>query len=138
MEISKQKIKNLLNHIIKLRERIGGLEKRIKELRNGKVLVSGNRRNFWIIKMEDICYLKGDGNEPKIFTDDEKGEYRGSKTMGYYLGKLPTDQFIQVHRSYVINIGKIWRRKGDVLKMRCGTEIPLGRNFERNLDGILS
>jgi len=71
------------------KEKYDILKKRL-EVRGVKEFIKiGTTRQYWIIKIKDIRFLKGDGNEPKIFTDDEKGVYRGSTSLSDYLDFLP-------------------------------------------------
>jgi len=123
-----------LNERNLFKEKYDILKKRL-EVRGVKEFIKiGTTRQYWIIKINDIRFLKGDGNEPKIFTDDEKGVYRGSTSLSDYLDFLP-NEFIQVHRSYIVMKSKVQRRKGDRLIMRgSGDIIPIGNTFKEVVD----
>ena len=117
------------------KEKYDTLKKRLEVRGVKEFLKIGTTRHYWIIRIKDIRLLKGDGNEPKIFSDDEKGEYRGSTSLSDYLDFLPNDSFIQVHRSYIINKFKVLRRKGDNLIMKGkGEVIPIGNTFKHEVD----
>ena len=48
--------------------------------------------------------------------------------------RLDPEQFLRIHRSFIVNLDRIkelhpWFRGGQVLALRDGTELPLGRAF---------
>ena len=87
---------------------------------------NGNRRNYFIIALNRILYLKGAGNEPFIYTNDEKGKYCGNQRLIDYENNLPSYLFLRVHRSYLVAKGKVIGRAGDKLIMQGGQRIPIG------------
>ena len=85
--------------------------------------------------MKNILYLQGDGNEPLIFSNDEVRKYLGSKSMSDYKEHLPGDQFIQVHRSYIVAKDKVIGRKGSILILKgTSEEIPISKSYEEMVD----
>ncbi len=58
-----------------------------------------------VIPLEEVLYLEAQDDYVMIFT--ENGRYLKSKTMKYYEDHLPSDVFIRIHRSYIVNAEKI-------------------------------
>jgi cell division protein FtsB len=102
---------------------------------DNNLLKVGTKKSYKIIQLKNILYLQGDGNEPLIFTNDEVRKYRGSKSMSDYKEHLPADQFIQVHRSYIVAKDKVIGRKGSVLILKgTSEEIPISKSYEECVD----
>jgi len=58
-----------------------------------------------VIPLEEVLYLEAQDDYVMIFT--ENGRYLKSKTLKYYENHLPSDVFIRIHRSYLVNAEKI-------------------------------
>ena len=57
------------------------------------------------VDFDDILWLKAESNYTIIHT--LKGEFIYATVLKIFEEKLPTDQFMRVHRSYIINLEKI-------------------------------
>ena len=66
-----------------------------------------------IIPIEDILYIKADGDYISIRT--VAGSWLKEQTMKYTEDRLPINDFVRIHRSYIVNIHRISRieRYGD-------------------------
>ena len=66
-----------------------------------------------IIPIEDILYIKADGDYISIRT--VAGSWLKEQTMKYTEDRLPMNDFVRIHRSYIVNIHRISRieRYGD-------------------------
>jgi DNA-binding LytR/AlgR family response regulator len=93
------------------------------------------RRNFFIkdggslvkIKVDDLLFLKADDNYTRLFTLEKS--YILSSTLKKVAEKLPFDNFIRIHRSYIINIQFIDRIKDG--KLYIGKhKLPIGRSYQ--------
>lgn len=61
--------------------------------------------HFERVDFDDVYWLKAESNYTVIHT--LKGKYIYSTVLKNFEAKLPSDQFIRVHRSYIINLVKI-------------------------------
>ena len=130
IEKIKKKEQRILEENLELRERLEDVE--IAGSKN--VLIIGKKKDYKIIALEDIMYLQGGGNLPFIYTVDGKKHW-GSDKLGKYQEFLPTDQFIQVHRSFIVRKDKVIARKGDELVLEGGTiKIPISKSYESVLE----
>jgi len=60
-----------------------------------------------VIQVADIFYLQADGDYVQIITLD--GKYLKEQTMKFFELNLPSDLFVRVHRSTIVNTEKISR-----------------------------
>jgi two-component system, LytTR family, response regulator len=60
-----------------------------------------------IIPSENIDYLEAHGDYVLIHTPD--GRYIKEKTMKYYESNLNQQQFVRIHRSFIVNVNRIAR-----------------------------
>jgi two-component system LytT family response regulator len=60
-----------------------------------------------IIPTADIHYLEADDDHVRLSTAD--GVFFKNKTMNYFEQLLDADQFIRIHRSYIINLNQVTR-----------------------------
>lgn len=83
----------------------------------------------------DILYAQSYGNYVKVFTADKA--YLASITTNQLEGMLPGDQFVRVHKSYIVALGKITQVERDYLILN-NEKIPVGITYRRNLGKFLS
>jgi hypothetical protein len=86
---------------------------------------SGQKINVVIVS--NIIYLQAFGDYVYIFTDS--GKYLKEQTMKYFENKLP-QQFIRIHRSYIVNIESIsrielYKKQNQLLILKNGHQIKI-------------
>lgn len=99
----------------KLPSKLGQEEASTKELldsvslspaHNNRVVVKKNGV-IKILNVMDIHYFEADDDQVKLSTAE--GIYYKNKTMGFFEQTLEPNQFIRIHRSYIINLSQITR-----------------------------
>jgi two-component system, LytTR family, response regulator len=83
-----------------------------------------------IIPIAHIQYLEAADDYVKIFTPD--GNFLKKKTMQYFEHFLQQEQFIRIHRSYIINVQLITRidpleKDTHLVLLTTGTRLPVSR-----------
>lgn len=63
--------------------------------------------NIKVIPIDDILFIEA--QEDYVMVHTEKGHFMKSQTMGHYEAHLPTQKFVRIHRSYIVNIDRIER-----------------------------
>jgi len=63
------------------------------------------RQQIHVIPVNDIDYIEADGDYVKLHT--AKTAYLKEKTMKYFEENLPLQQFIRIHRSYIVNVNEV-------------------------------
>ena len=84
-----------------------------------------------------ITFMEGEGNYTFIYTNTGK-KYLVSKTLKSLTGHL-NENFIRVHKSYVVNADYVVERMEDdrMLRMSCGKEVVVSRRKIKEITGIL-
>ncbi|MFO7669452.1 MAG: LytTR family transcriptional regulator DNA-binding domain-containing protein [Bacteroidales bacterium] len=89
----------------------------------------------------EINFLEAQDDYVMIYTGE--GKYLKQQTMKYFEKHLDPDQFIRVHRSYIVNISRIERiepyeKSNFILILKDGNKIPVSRSgmqqLKENLD----
>ena len=80
------------------------------------------------LKITDIEFIKASADYSEIVTGSKK--HLSIEPLKYWLEYLPTDSFVQVHKSYIINIARIQRVSGNRVFTEKGIEIPIGRVYK--------
>lgn len=106
---------------------------------NNRIVVkTGNKVK--IIPVHDIQYLEADDDFVKIFTGE--GSFLKNKTLTFYEQTLDPQQFVRVHRSYLIHIGQItkiepYQKETHMAVLRNGQQIPISKTGYGKLKLIL-
>ncbi len=80
------------------------------------------------IAVDEIIYIKSDADYSEIFLPAKK--YLSSEPLRKWLEVLDSQQFVRVHKSYIINASKIVKVAGNQLYMTNQAVIPIGRAFK--------
>ncbi|GAB3988575.1 LytTR family DNA-binding domain-containing protein [Spirosoma daeguense] len=85
----------------------------------------------WVrILYDDLLYGQSWGNYVKLFTTQQI--YLTSMTMTELEQRLPTDQFIRIHKSYLVALNKVTRLSGNEVFMG-EIVLPVGLTYRREL-----
>ena len=93
-----------------------------------------------IISIFEILYLEAADDYVKIHT--KEGAFLKNKTMGFFENSLPQDQFVRIHRSYILNVQEITRidpyeKENHLAILRSGARIPVSKNGYGKLKEVL-
>ena len=106
---------------------------------NNRVVVkTGNKVK--IIPIHEIQYLEADDDFVKIITAE--GTFLKNKTMTFYEQTLDGNQFVRVHRSYIVHISQItkiepYQKETHLAILRNGQQIPISKTGYAKLKVIL-
>lgn len=98
-----------------------------------------NHRNKIIpVEIKNIHYLEADGNYVQVFTSDQK--YLIRQSLQEIQQRLPDNQFVRTHRSFIINqlhIREIHPKShGDMYAiLKNGEKVPVSRRYK---DGLMN
>lgn len=82
------------------------------------------------IDTNNIIYIESDRNYITVITDKKKLSYIDS--LKNWSEKLPKNQFIQVHKSFIINRTFVEKISGNEIYVQ-GNRIPIGRTYKQEL-----
>jgi two-component system LytT family response regulator len=113
-------------------------EIRQPEERNRIVVKEGG--NIRIIPVHEILYLEAFDDYVKIFTQKEM--FLKKKTMSFYEQSLDANQFVRVHRSYIIQLSQLTRiepleKDNHIALLKNGMRIPLSKTGYAKLKAVL-
>lgn len=87
------------------------------------------------IKFSDLLWIKSDGNYLELFCSNGKKHLIRS-TLKDFLNKLPSKIFLQIHKSYVVNINHVEAIEYSHMMIGNNT-IPVGRLFIEKIKEVL-
>jgi DNA-binding LytR/AlgR family response regulator len=118
-----------LRDFFQLRKQIAGLE---KENESGFIIIKEGYDKTKILT-RDILYLEAMKDYTKIVTIT--GYHLVLYTLTGLNECLPADRFIRIHRSYIVNRGRITSTKGNKIFV-ASHELPVGKLYKNALDEI--
>ncbi|MFN8276414.1 MAG: LytTR family DNA-binding domain-containing protein [Chitinophagales bacterium] len=80
------------------------------------------------IDLNDIVYVEGLDDYVKIYTKQSARPILSHMTMKGLLEKLPSDNFIRIHRSFIVPLSRIESVRNKKIKIG-EKEIPLGESY---------
>lgn len=92
---------------------------------------------FQKIYFHDIHHIEAFADYVKIWVSSEK-RIVTLQTMRNMEAGLPKDQFIRIHRSYIIALNKITAIQNSTIILEGGVEVPIGKNYKEAVNAILS
>ncbi|RPE08057.1 DNA-binding response regulator [Chitinophaga lutea] len=79
------------------------------------------------VSLADILYLESVGNYVKVWNTQRYLLTPG--TLSGFETRLPADTFIRIHKSYILNKSFVHYIEGNTIRLKNGTELPLGKNY---------
>ena len=101
----------------------------------GSVFVKVDYR-YVRVKLDDIRYIKGFGEYLQIFTTSQPEPMMTLSSFASMAQKLG-DSFLQVHRSYIVNMDHVEQIVRNRLVMTDGEHIPVGDSYKSALSDYL-
>lgn len=93
-----------------------------------------------IINTDHINFLEAQDDYVCVVTNDNK--FLKQKTMKYYEQKLPPENFVRIHRSYIININSMkkiepFEKESYQAVMKNGEKLPVSRSGYQKIKAIM-
>jgi len=92
-----------------------------------KIFIKSGYEHLKII-INEVQFIKSDGDYTEIHLGEKK--HLSSESLKYWLGFLDPTTFIQVHKSYMVNISLVKRISGNSVTMENGQHLPIGRVYK--------
>ena len=109
------------------------ISKSINGPRDHMYIKSGSK--FFKVNFSDIVYIEGMKDYLKICTADSK--LVTHQTMSEMEKLLPTEQFIRVHKSYIVSLSRIKSIYGNNIETTLFT-IPIGVNYKEKIMQLIN
>ena len=94
-------------------------------------------RSKALVNLNDLMYVKSDGHYAELHLESKSMPEVDRNTIGAINELLPASQFVQVHRSYVVNINFIRAVYSKELVLKNGQTINISRSFKAMIEDML-
>lgn len=121
-----QKVSETIPSVINKREE-ATIEKKISH-----IFLKDDKKHIQV-KVLDILFLEAYGNYVKVHLDDRT--IITYQTLSSFTEMLPIDQFIRVHKSFIIAIPKITLIEGNRVTIG-GHKIPIGQTYKSTVSKL--
>ena len=126
--------------LAKARERVkrGGDQKSIKRLVEHRDqqeetihrVVVKSRSKIHVIPVEKIIYIESQDDYVMIYTPDSR--HLKQKTMKFYESHLPEEDFVRIHRGYIVRISEIsqmqlYEKESYIVILKNGVKLPVSK-----------
>ncbi len=93
-----------------------------------------------ILPVEKINYFQSDDDYVRIHS--EGSEYLKEKTMKFFENHLNPDQFVRIHRSYILNVNNLdklerYEKDSYIAILKDGSKLKVSASGYKSLKGIL-
>lgn len=93
-----------------------------------------------IIPTADIQYIEANGDNVKIMTNE--GSFSKNKTMTFFEEQLSTNDFVRIHRSYLVNVSLVSRidaydKESHLAVLSSGIQLPVSKSGYQRLKEVL-
>lgn len=103
-----------------------------KNLYNKTIILKVEYKNV-PIDVDDILYIKGAGKQIEIKTAHHL--YKTTNSLANISEELPNEQFVRVHKSYIVNANEVNRWDNEYMELKnCNHKIPIGRKYRDDLN----
>lgn len=95
------------------------------------IFIKSNKKTFQI-KFDEITYIEGLGDYINIYTT--KTHYVTNVSMKRMEEQLPIDQFIRIHKSFIVNLSKVNSIEGNLVEVG-NKKLAIGNNYRQSFFG---
>lgn len=93
-----------------------------------------------IIPTSEIQYIEANGDNVKIMTSE--GSFSKNKTMSHFEQQLSSNDFVRIHRSYLVNVSLVSRidaydKESHLAVLSSGIQLPVSKSGYQRLKEIL-
>lgn len=99
------------------------MEKTLSDL-CGQVLEIEENGETFLIPVKQIKYIEA--QDKYTFTVTETEEYLMRRTMKFWESELPSQDFVRIHKSYLVNL-EYFEKKGDEVRLDSGKAVKMSR-----------
>jgi DNA-binding LytR/AlgR family response regulator len=100
---------------------------------NQSLFIKGYKKHYQV-KLDDILFVEAYGNYVKINMEDKM--IVSHQTLTSFIHHLPDDQFIRVHKSFIVSLDRIDSVEGNRILIQKH-EIPIGKMYRLNVNRLI-
>jgi DNA-binding LytR/AlgR family response regulator len=122
-----------VNKAIHIKENTSVILPQIENSKNEYIFLSSNKKHFQI-KLDDILYIEAAGNYCNVFLKGDNILVR--EKISNLLEKLSSENFIQVHKSFIVAKQHIHSLEGNRIMIE-DIIIPIGKMYKSNVINLI-
>ncbi len=94
-------------------------------------VVVKSRSKIHVIPVDDIIYLEAQDDYVMIYTHQSK--HLKQKTMKFFEAHLPAEDFVRIHRSYIVRLSEIaqmqlYEKESYIVILKNGVKLPVSKS----------
>ena len=101
--------------------------------KNERIFLKDSKKHYQI-KLKDILYLEAFGNYVKVFFQDKT--IITHQTLNHFNSLLSKDDFVQVHKSFIVAIQHIDLIEGNIVHLN-NHKIPISKTYKLNINQLI-
>ncbi len=125
-----QRFVQAVNKVPRPQETIVSVNKDVERNKTGKLFFVKTGHELVKVNAADISYIHTDADYTELYVGTTK--LLSHETLKHWMQYLPATQFIQVHKSYLINTNSIEKISGNLIYLAEGYKVPIGRAYKEN------
>lgn len=86
------------------------------------------------VNLSSIKWIQAFGDYIKLITND--GNFMVLSTMKAFLNRMPDNQFVRIHKSFIVNVNKVDNWSANKVEV-AGEKLPMSRSRKEELEKIL-
>ena len=90
-----------------------------------------NKQMSFELRLAQIMYVESMNH--KLIIHHDNGDFIERKNLSSFIKEIDSNNFIQIHKSFVINKNFIKEIKAKELILKDSTILPIGRNFKESI-----
>ncbi len=103
-------------------------------------VVVKSRSKIHVIPVEQIRYVEAQDDYVMIYSSE--GKYLKHKTMKFFESRLPEEEFVRIHRSYIVRLQEItqmqlYEKDSYIVILKDGTRLPVSKSGLPKLKKVL-
>lgn len=88
------------------------------------------------LPFDEVWFLESLGNYVKVW--NEQKYMLTPRTLTSFESQLPPENFVRVHKSYIINRKYLHYIDGNMIRLKNGKTLPLGKSYRQTVKQLLS
>lgn len=112
---------------------VADIEK-ISQKSEARISIKVDKKHI-LLNIEEIQFLESLGNYVKVWKDKEF--LLTPRTLGSFEEQLPSG-FIRIHKSFILNKKYVNYLEGNIIVLKNGEEVPIGKNFKGIIKQLLN
>jgi DNA-binding LytR/AlgR family response regulator len=90
-------------------------------------------RKYYKIDFDDLIYIEG--QKAYVTFNTKQQQITALVSLKELEEKLPPDQFIRIHKSFIVSINKIQSLESSSIEI-ARKHLPIGNNYRKHIDDV--